>query len=128
MFANLVLADEINRATPKTQSALLEAMQERPVTGGETRALHAVPRAGDPEPHRAGGHLSAAGSAARPVPVEDPGGLPDADELVAIIERTTGAVAPQCSQVADAGQVLAMIELTRSVPVPSHVMRTPSTS
>ncbi len=34
MFANLVLADEINRATPKTQSALLEAMQERTVTSG----------------------------------------------------------------------------------------------
>ncbi len=42
VFANLVLADEINRATPKTQSALLEAMQERQVTvAGETRALPA---------------------------------------------------------------------------------------
>ena len=40
LFANVVLADEVNRATPKTQSALLEAMQERTVTvGGETRAL-----------------------------------------------------------------------------------------
>ncbi len=39
VFANVVLADEINRATPKTQSALLEAMQERPVTvAGETTA------------------------------------------------------------------------------------------
>src|SRR5690606_14865686 len=36
LFANLVLADEINRATPKTQSALLEAMQERTVTAGNT--------------------------------------------------------------------------------------------
>src|SRR4030095_9779239 len=40
IFANLVLADEINRASPKTQSALLEAMQERQVTVmGETRPL-----------------------------------------------------------------------------------------
>src|SRR5437879_8201270 len=40
LFANLVLADEINRATPKTQSALLEAMQERTVTvGTQTRPL-----------------------------------------------------------------------------------------
>jgi MoxR-like ATPase len=40
LFAQIVLADEINRATPKTQSALLEAMQERSVTvGGETHAL-----------------------------------------------------------------------------------------
>src|SRR6202011_1719763 len=36
LFANLVLADEVNRATPKTQSALLEAMQERHVTAGRT--------------------------------------------------------------------------------------------
>ncbi|HEV3166556.1 MAG TPA: AAA family ATPase, partial [Isosphaeraceae bacterium] len=41
VFANLVLADEINRATPKTQSALLEAMQERSVTvAGKTHVLH----------------------------------------------------------------------------------------
>src|SRR5699024_11785999 len=40
IFANLVIADEINRATPKTQSALLEAMQERRVTiGGDTLSL-----------------------------------------------------------------------------------------
>jgi MoxR-like ATPase len=40
IFANLVLADEINRATPKTQSAILEAMQERGVTvGGKTHPL-----------------------------------------------------------------------------------------
>src|SRR5919197_3187384 len=41
LFANLVLADEVNRATPKTQSALLEAMQERRVTAG--RATHTLP-------------------------------------------------------------------------------------
>ena len=44
IFANLLLADEINRATPKTQSALLEAMAERPVTaGGESRDREARP-------------------------------------------------------------------------------------
>src|SRR5260370_34336362 len=41
VFANLVLADEVNRATPKTQSALLEAMQERRVTSGRT--THTLP-------------------------------------------------------------------------------------
>ena len=50
-------------------------------------------------------------------------GMPTSDELVSIIERTTGAVVPTCSQVAEASEVLAMIELTRSVPVPSHVVR-----
>ena len=69
IFANLVLADEINRAPAKVQSALLEAMQERQVTIGEqTYPLpEPVPRAGDAEPDRAGGHLSAARGAGRPL-------------------------------------------------------------
>ena len=70
IFANLLLADEINRAPPKTQAALLEAMQERQVTTeGETRRL------GPPffvlatqNPIEYEGHLSAARGAARPVP------------------------------------------------------------
>ncbi len=55
----MLLADEINRATPRTQSALLEAMQERTVTiDGETRQLPPpVYRPGDAEPGRAGGYL-----------------------------------------------------------------------
>jgi MoxR-like ATPase len=67
-----VLADEINRATPKTQSALLEAMQEQQVTvqGRDARLQEAaVLRAGDAEPDRAGGHLPAARGAARPLPL-----------------------------------------------------------
>ena len=75
IFANLVLADEINRATPKTQSALLEAMQERTVTSGTTthELEAAVPGDGDAESDRDGRHLSAARSAARPLPDEDSG-------------------------------------------------------
>ena len=69
VFGNVVLADEINRTPPKTQAALLQAMQEYQVTaGGETYSLRpAVFRAGDAEPHRAGGDVSAAGGAAGPV-------------------------------------------------------------
>ncbi len=69
IFANVVLADEINRATPKTQSALLEAMQEVSVTVGkhDVSARAAVPRARHAEPARDGGHVSAARSAARSV-------------------------------------------------------------
>jgi MoxR-like ATPase len=54
VFANIILADEINRASPKTQSALLEAMQEEQVTleGGEHAPAAAVPGDGDPEPDR----------------------------------------------------------------------------
>ena len=67
IFANLVLADEINRATPKTQSALLEAMQEHRVTVAKQQYTldRAVLRARHPEPARDGGHLPAAGGAAR---------------------------------------------------------------
>ena len=59
-FTHILLADEINRATPRAQSALLEAMGERQVTvDGETRPLApAVPRAGDAEPDRIRRHLS----------------------------------------------------------------------
>ena len=67
IFANIILADEINRTPPKTQAALLEAMQEYQVTVGGVRhdARPAVLRAGDAEPDRAGGHVSAARGAAR---------------------------------------------------------------
>ncbi len=66
VFANVILADEINRTPPKTQAALLEAMQEHQVTAGgkAASAAGAVLRAGDAEPDRAGGHVSAAGGAA----------------------------------------------------------------
>ena len=79
VFANVVLADEINRASPKTQSALLEAMEERQVTVDTQTYRPAAPVHGDrdPEPDRARGHLSPAGGAARPVPHAHPDGLPE---------------------------------------------------
>ena len=79
IFANLVLADEINRAPAKVQSALLEAMQERQVTIGEhdLPAAGPVPGPGHAEPHRAGGHLPAARGAGRPLHAQGEGRLPD---------------------------------------------------
>ena len=70
VFTNLLLADEINRTPPKTQSALLEAMQEKQVSveGVTYRLDAAVPRAGHRQPDRVRGHLPAARGAARPVP------------------------------------------------------------
>ena len=78
VFANLVVGDEINRASPKTQSALLECMEERQVTvDGVTYQLQtAVHGDRDPEPDRDGGHLPAARGAARPVHRPDRDGLP----------------------------------------------------
>ncbi len=72
IFGQVVLADEINRATPKTQSALLEAMAEHAVTiaGPAARAGRAVLRARHREPHRDGGHLPPARGAARSVPAQ----------------------------------------------------------
>ena len=77
IFAHLVLADEINRATPKTQSALLEAMQEHTVTSG-TQTMELEPPflvMATQNPDRDGRNLSASRSAARPLPDEDPGAL-----------------------------------------------------
>ncbi len=78
VFTNVLLADEINRAPPKTQAALLEAMQERQVTidGAHPAARAAVPGARDPEPDRVRGHLSAPRGPARPLPDPDAGRLP----------------------------------------------------
>jgi len=123
--ANLVLADEVNRATPKTQSAMLEAMQERAVTiAGETRPL--------PRPFMVmatQNPLEMEGTYPLPEAQLDRFLLkaivpfPSADELVTIIERTTGSATTQPRPVADAGTVSAMVALTRQVPVPDHVVR-----
>ena len=88
MFANIVLADEINRASPKTQSALLEAMEERQVTvDGATYPL-GPPVHGHrhPEPDRARGHLPPAREPARPVPHAGVGRLPDRDAELEILD------------------------------------------
>ena len=68
VFANFVLADEINRSPAKVQSALLEAMQERQVTIGDEHlpAAAALPRAGHAEPPGTGGNLPAARGAGGP--------------------------------------------------------------
>jgi MoxR-like ATPase len=74
VFTNLMLADEINRTPPKTQAALLEAMEERQVSvDGTPRPLpEPVHRRRHPEPGGVRGHLPAARGAAGPVPDEDP--------------------------------------------------------
>ena len=125
VFANFVLADEVNRATPKTQSALLEAMQERTVTaGGATRPL--------PRPFlvmATQNPLEMEGTYPLPEAQLDRFLLkalvpfPPADDLVAILERTTGTVHQELRAVVDAETLTSMIELTRAVPVPDHVLR-----
>jgi MoxR-like ATPase len=123
IFANLVLADEINRATPKTQSAMLEAMQEQSVTVAKsTRHL--------PKPFfvlATQNPLEMEGT--YPLPeaqldrfffkVDVP--FPSVEELVEIATRTTGASVPRAEPVAGGEMILAMQALARGVPVADHV-------
>jgi MoxR-like ATPase len=124
LFANLVLADEINRATPKTQSALLEAMQERTVTvGTETRKL--------PVPFFVL-------ATQNPIELEGTYPLPEAQldrfffkalvpfpsesELLEIARRTTGASIPELEPVASADDITGAQEVAREVPIAEHVL------
>ncbi len=124
IFAQLVLADEINRATPKTQSALLEAMQERTVSvATQTRPL--------PQPFFVL-------ATQNPIELEGTYPLPEAQldrfffkvlvpfpssaDLTEIARRTTGASLPVLDKVADEGRLLGMIELARQVPIADHVI------
>jgi MoxR-like ATPase len=124
VFANLLLADEINRATPKTQAALLEAMQERSVTvAGETRSL--------PRPF-----LVLATQ--NPIELEGTYPLPEAqldrfmfkvtvdapsaETLEEILRRTTAGEAAEVPQVADAKVIAGMIEVTPTVPIAAHLI------
>ena len=124
IFSNVVLADEINRATPKTQSALLEAMQERTVTVGDaTRAL--------PDPFFVL-------ATQNPIELEGTYPLPEAqldrflfkllvpfpsDETLAeIVRRTTGRNPVTVSPVLSREEVRAMVDLARGVPIAEHVL------
>jgi len=120
-----VLADEINRATPKTQSALLEAMQEgRVTTAGEQRPL--------PQPFFVL-------ATQNPIEMEGTYPLPEAqldrflfkidvapqgvDALVEILKRTTGADVPVPKAVLDAAELLKFRALARDVPAAEPVLR-----
>jgi len=123
--ANLVLADEVNRATPKTQSAMLEAMQERAVTvGGETRPLprpFMVMATQNPLEMEGTYPLPEAQLDRFMLKVHVP--FPSADELVTIVERTTSPTVPQPRQMCDAQTLTDIVALTRKVPVPDFVVR-----
>ena len=123
LFGNIVLADEINRTPLKTQSALLEAMEERQLSvGGETYPL--------PNPFLV---------LATQNPIEQEGtytvreaqldrfmlkvilGYPDFAEEIEIMKRVTTAYHYQTSQVIDGQQLIALQDVVRAVPVADHV-------
>jgi MoxR-like ATPase len=123
IFANLVLADEINRATPKTQSSLLEAMQEHQVTVARSRYPLDPP--------------FFVLATQNPLEMEGTYPLPEAQldrfllkvmvpfpseaDLIAIIDRTTGADAPTARHVAGAAEIVEMQRLARAVPIAPHI-------
>src|SRR5512136_710125 len=125
VFANLVLADEINRATPKTQSALLEAMQEHSVTvAQQTYQLE--------EPFFVM-------ATQNPLEMEGTYPLPEAqldrflfkllvrypsfEEFEGIVDRTTGADLPHAAKVFDGHEILRVRRLVRNVPISDEVRR-----
>ena len=123
IFANLVLADEINRATPKTQSALLEAMQEQAVTVAKrTYKL-------DPPFFVLATQNPIEMEGTYPLPEAQLDrfmfkinvNFPSAGDLVEILARTTGHQPPQAHKTAAGPRLVTMGRMARQVPVPSHV-------
>jgi MoxR-like ATPase len=123
IFSNLVLADEINRATPKTQSALLEAMQERTVTSGSNTHQLEAP------------FLVMATQ--NPIEMEGTYPLPEAqldrflmkilvdypsrEELNRIVDRTIQRDEPELSQIMDRQEILTLRRACREVLIAPHV-------
>ena len=125
IFANVVLADEINRATPKTQSALLEAMAERSVTIAGTRHVLDEPffvlATENPIEMEGTYPLPEAQLDRFLFKVLIP--QPDEDTLVGILDRTTGNTVSAADRVIDGAQLMAMRRLVRDVHVPDVLTR-----
>ena len=123
IFANLVLADEINRATPKTQSSLLEAMQEHQVTVARQRypleAPFFVLATQNPLEMEGTYPLPEAQLDRFLFKVMVP--FPSEEDLVAIMDRTTGADSPTADKVTTAAEIVEMQRLARAVPIAPHV-------
>src|SRR5262245_15451835 len=125
LFANVILADEINRTPPKTQAALLEAMQERQVTAGRVR-------------HRLSDPFFVLATQ-NPIEQEGTYPLPEAqqdrfmfkvfvkyprfDEEFEIARRTTALISEEITPVLTGDQILELQRLVRKVPVTDHVIR-----
>ena len=123
IFANIVLADEVNRATPKTQSALLEGMQERTVSVGET--THALPRPffvmATQNPLEMEGTYPLPEAQLDRFLLKILVRFPNAGDLMRIIDTTVGTMALTAAQVASGEQLERMIGTARAVPVATHI-------
>jgi len=124
IFANIILADEINRTPPKTQAALLQAMQEHEVTiGGQTYDL-------EPPFFVLATQNPIEQEGTYPLPeaqldrfmLELHVGYPSRAEEEAIVDRTTGDLTAELKPVVDAAQLIEMQHLVRRVPAPKIVV------
>ncbi len=125
LFANLVLADEINRAAPRTQSALLEAMQERNVTIATT--THPLPRPffvlATQNPVEMAGTYPLPEAELDRFLLKLEFGYPSREELSAMVVATSErAEEPEIAPVADPTTLLRMNALVRAVPAALHVV------
>ncbi len=125
IFANIILADEINRTPPKTQAALLEAMQEHQVTAGGRRHQLEQP--------------FFVLATQNPIEQEGTYPLPEAqqdrfmfninvdypteDEEIQIMKMTTATYKGKVEQVLDGARIMRLQELVRKVPISEHVVR-----
>lgn len=123
VFSNIVLADEINRATPKTQSALLEAMQEHTITGGST--TYALP-----EPFfvlATQNPLESEGTYPLPEAQMDrflfklDVGFPNKEELLKIVMMTTTEDQQEPQKVCDGAKLLELRRIAQTVPIAEPV-------
>ena len=123
VFTQLLLADEINRATPKTQSALLEAMEEKRVTVG--RAAHALQEPfmvlATQNPIEMEGTYPLPEAQLDRFMLKLNAAFPDAAGLSQIVDRTTGASMPAVDAVLNAGELIGFRELVRSLVIADHV-------
>ena len=119
VFANIVLADEINRATPKTQSALLEAMQENSVSIG--RVTHPLEQPffvlATQNPLEMEGTYSLPEAQLDRFLFKLRMDFPSPEELHDIVDRTTTVNQPEVERVLERGQILEMRNTVRSVPI-----------
>ncbi|HNS97199.1 MAG TPA: MoxR family ATPase [Polyangiaceae bacterium] len=123
VFANIVLADEINRATPKTQSALLEAMQEQRVTVAKTTHKLDLPFfvLATQNPLEMEGTYPLPEAQLDRFFLKLQVSFPDREQLHAIVDRTTGSHMPTVEPVLDGQAILQLQQLVREVPVARHV-------
>ncbi len=123
LFAQIILADEINRATPKTQSALLEAMQENKITifGNEYQLQQPFVVLATQNPIEMEGTYPLPEAQIDRFFYKLTIQFPNPDELGAILEKTTGEHEPELQTVMDTPAILASRPLVRQVPIASHV-------